>query len=88
MKSWSRGGVLLGLMFGFNYQLKLNEMTQFCMSTDYIYPSYPTKPLREVLVEMTDGGVDYALECVGSPMVMVGVFTSSTLSVQLSFEHM
>lgn len=32
-----------------------------------------SKPIQEVLVELTDGGVDYALECVGSPAIMVGV---------------
>lgn len=40
-------------------------------ATDCINPRDHAKPIQEVLVEMTDGGVDYAMECVGSPVVMV-----------------
>ncbi|TNN64096.1 Alcohol dehydrogenase class-3 [Liparis tanakae] len=32
-----------------------------------------SRPIQEVLLEMTDSGLDYALECVGSPDVMEGV---------------
>jgi len=36
-------------------------------------PKYQSRPIQEVLLEVTDGGLDYALECVGSPDVMEGV---------------
>lgn len=42
-------------------------------ATECINPGDHRKPIQEVLVEMTGGGVDYALECVGSPHIMVGV---------------
>lgn len=38
---------------------------------------YGDKPIQDVLVEMTNGGVDYALECVGSPVIMVDVISGS-----------
>ncbi len=41
--------------------------------TECVNPKDHSKSIQEVLVEMTGGGVDYALECVGSPGVMVGV---------------
>lgn len=41
-------------------------------ATDCINPRNGEKPIQEAVVEMTGGGVDYALECVGSPAVMVG----------------
>lgn len=43
-------------------------------TTECINPrDHPNKTIQEVLVEKTCGGVDYALECVGSPVIMVGV---------------
>ncbi|XP_068571295.1 alcohol dehydrogenase class-3-like [Cebidichthys violaceus] len=37
-----------------------------------------TEPIGQVLVNMTDGGVDYALECDGSPDVMSAALESTT----------
>lgn len=39
-------------------------------ATEFINPNDHKKPMNEVLVEMTNGGVDFSLECVGSPAVM------------------
>lgn len=47
-------------------------------ATDCINPRDHNKPIQKVLEEMTEGGVDYALECVGSPTLMVGVSTCLT----------
>lgn len=47
-------------------------------ATDCVNPSDYTKPIQEVVVEKTDGGVDYALECVGSPHVMSAALESTT----------
>lgn len=55
------------------------EKARLLGATDCINPTEHTKPIQEVLVEMTDGGVDYALECVGNPDVMVGVSASFTI---------
>ncbi|GLD52064.1 alcohol dehydrogenase 1, partial [Lates japonicus] len=38
--------------------------------TEFVNPKDHTKPISQVLAEMTDGGVDYSLECVGDVQVM------------------
>lgn len=46
-------------------------------ATECINPrDYGNKPIQDILVEKTNGGVDYALECVGSPVTMVDVIFS------------
>lgn len=40
-------------------------------ATDVVNPKDHSKPIQEVLVEMTDGGVDYSFECVGNVAIMV-----------------
>ncbi|XP_047145217.1 alcohol dehydrogenase class-3 isoform X1 [Hydra vulgaris] len=39
-------------------------------ATDFINPNNLTKPLQEVLCELTDGGLDYTFECVGNVNTM------------------
>ncbi|KAJ8271615.1 hypothetical protein COCON_G00104740 [Conger conger] len=39
-------------------------------ATDFVNPKDYEKPISQVLAEMTNGGVDFALECVGSVEVM------------------
>ena len=39
-------------------------------STDVVNPNDYDKPIQEVIVEMTDGGVDYSFECIGNVKVM------------------
>ncbi|CAJ1073991.1 Hypothetical predicted protein [Xyrichtys novacula] len=39
-------------------------------ATDFVNPKDHNKPISEVLAEMTNGGVDFSLECVGSVAVM------------------
>ncbi|XP_051796684.1 alcohol dehydrogenase 1-like isoform X4 [Acanthochromis polyacanthus] len=39
-------------------------------ATDVINPKDHNKPIHEVLIEMTNGGVDYSLECIGNVEVM------------------
>ncbi|NWI08664.1 ADHX dehydrogenase, partial [Crypturellus soui] len=39
-------------------------------ATECINPQDFKKPIQEVLVEMTDGGVDYSFECIGNVGVM------------------
>jgi S-(hydroxymethyl)glutathione dehydrogenase/alcohol dehydrogenase len=39
-------------------------------ATDLINPKDFDKPIQEVIVEMTDGGVDYSFECIGNVNVM------------------
>ncbi|HDN9020471.1 S-(hydroxymethyl)glutathione dehydrogenase/class III alcohol dehydrogenase [Aeromonas salmonicida] len=39
-------------------------------ATDCINPNDFDKPIQEVIVEMTDGGVDFSFECIGNVKVM------------------
>ena len=39
-------------------------------ATDFINPKNYDKPIQEVIVELTDGGVDYSFECVGNVDLM------------------
>lgn len=42
-------------------------------ATECVNPKNHTQDIQNVIVEKTNGGVDYALECVGNPVIMVGV---------------
>lgn len=39
-------------------------------ATDCVNPKEHTSPIQEVIVQMTDGGVDYSFECIGDVNVM------------------
>ncbi|GBC06513.1 hypothetical protein RclHR1_00690003 [Rhizophagus clarus] len=39
-------------------------------ATDFVNPDDYDKPIQQILVEMTDGGLDYTFECIGNPKVM------------------
>jgi len=39
-------------------------------ATDCVNPKDFDKPIQEVIIEMTDGGVDYSFECVGNVQLM------------------
>ncbi|XP_013857419.1 alcohol dehydrogenase class-3 [Austrofundulus limnaeus] len=56
---------------------KFEKAKQFG-ATRCINPRDHSKPIQEVLVEMSNGGVDYALECVGSPAIMSAALDSTT----------
>lgn len=46
------------------------EMAKKLGATDFVNPKNFDKPIQEVIVEMTDGGVDYSFECVGNVKLM------------------
>uniref|UniRef100_A0A8C9YEV1 Zgc:77938 n=1 Tax=Sander lucioperca TaxID=283035 RepID=A0A8C9YEV1_SANLU len=46
-------------------------------ASECVNPNQCSRPIQEVLVDMTGGGVDYALECVGSPGVMSAALEST-----------
>lgn len=46
------------------------EMAKKLGATDFVNPKKFDKPIQEVIVEMTDGGVDYSFECVGNVELM------------------
>ena len=46
------------------------ELARQLGATDCINPKDYDKPIQEVIVELTDGGVDYSFECIGNVNVM------------------
>ena len=46
------------------------EMALKLGATEFVNPKNYDKPIQEVIVEMTDGGVDYSFECVGNVDIM------------------
>ena len=48
-------------------------------ATDFVNPKDHNKPINRVLFEMTDGGVDFSLECVGNVGVMVRIYIEEVL---------
>ncbi|MFV0665865.1 S-(hydroxymethyl)glutathione dehydrogenase/class III alcohol dehydrogenase [Denitromonas sp.] len=46
------------------------EIARSLGATDCVNPSEFDKPIQDVIVEMTDGGVDYSFECVGNVKLM------------------
>ncbi|XP_004453759.3 all-trans-retinol dehydrogenase [NAD(+)] ADH4 [Dasypus novemcinctus] len=48
-------------------------------ATDCLNPRDLDKPIQEVLIEMTDGGVDFALDCAGGTEVMKAALECTTI---------
>ena len=46
------------------------EIAKKLGATDLVNPNKFDKPIQEVIVEMTDGGVDFSFECIGNVKVM------------------
>lgn len=46
------------------------ELAKKLGATDCINPKHYDKPIQQVIVELTDGGVDYSFECIGNVNVM------------------
>ena len=46
------------------------EMAKLLGATDFINPEEHNLPIQEVIVDLTDGGVDYSFECIGNVNVM------------------
>lgn len=46
------------------------EMAKALGATDCVNPKKHDKPIQDVIVELTDGGVDYSFECIGNVNTM------------------
>jgi len=46
------------------------EMAKLLGATDCVNPKNYDKPIQEVIVDITDGGVDYSFECIGNVHTM------------------
>jgi len=57
-------------IIGIDINEKKFELAKQLGATDCINPQNFDKPIQEVIVEMTDGGVDFSFECIGNVNVM------------------
>lgn len=79
-----------GLQFGkvtlqqTKYFLELDRIsaTKFG-ATECINPKDHEKPIQQVLVDMTDGGLDYTFECIGNVATMVSYSSQMLLFMVL-----
>jgi S-(hydroxymethyl)glutathione dehydrogenase / alcohol dehydrogenase len=46
------------------------DMAKLLGATDFVNPKNFDRPIQEVIVDMTDGGVDYSFECIGNVGLM------------------
>ena len=46
------------------------ELARQFGATDFVNPKDSDRPVQEVIVDLTDGGVDYSFECIGNVHVM------------------
>nr|WP_297460728.1 S-(hydroxymethyl)glutathione dehydrogenase/class III alcohol dehydrogenase [uncultured Halomonas sp.] len=46
------------------------ELARAFGATDFVNPKDHSDPIQQVIVDMTDGGVDYSFECIGNVNVM------------------
>ena len=59
-----------GRIIGIDINESKFDLAKQLGATDVVYPKNFDKPIQEVIVEMTDGGVDYSFECIGNVNVM------------------
>lgn len=50
--------------------IKLSYAAKNFGVTEFINPKEHEKPIQQVIVDLTDGGVDYSFECIGNVSVM------------------
>src|SRR5690554_3439179 len=59
-----------GRIIGIDINESKFELAKKLGATDCINPKNFDKPIQDVIVELTDGGVDYSFECIGNVNVM------------------
>ncbi|WBA83712.1 S-(hydroxymethyl)glutathione dehydrogenase/class III alcohol dehydrogenase [Endozoicomonas sp. GU-1] len=59
-----------GRIIGVDINEKKFELARKLGATDCVNSTLVDKPIQEVIVEMTDGGVDFSFECIGNVNVM------------------
>ncbi|WP_394541538.1 S-(hydroxymethyl)glutathione dehydrogenase/class III alcohol dehydrogenase [Lysobacter enzymogenes] len=59
-----------GRIVGVDTNASKFELAKSMGATDCVNPKDFDRPIQEVLVEMTDGGVDFSFECIGNVEVM------------------
>ncbi|BFT31254.1 S-(hydroxymethyl)glutathione dehydrogenase/class III alcohol dehydrogenase [Alteromonas sp. D210916BOD_24] len=59
-----------GRIIGIDINESKFDLAKQLGATDVVNPNHFDKPIQEVIVEMTDGGVDFSFECIGNVNVM------------------
>ena len=59
-----------GRIIGIDVNPDKFELAKQMGATDFVNPKEYDRPLQEVIVDLTDGGVDYSFECIGNVSVM------------------
>ena len=59
-----------GRIIGIDINTSKYDLARKLGATDLINPKDFDKPIQDVIVEMTDGGVDFSFECIGNVNVM------------------
>ena len=59
-----------GRIIGIDTNPSKFELAKKMSATDCVNPKDSTKPIQDVIVEMTDGGVEFSFECIGNVHVM------------------
>lgn len=59
-----------GRIIGIDTNTSKFDMAQRLGATDVVNPADYDRPVQDVIVDMTDGGVDYSFECIGNVSVM------------------
>lgn len=57
------------------------ELGKLFGATDFLNPIKYEKPIQEVLIEMTDGGLDYTFECIGNVKTMASKIKNNCLNI-------
>jgi len=57
-----------------------NFLAKLFGATDFVNPLKYEKPIQDVLIEMTDGGLDYTFECIGNVKTM-----ASEIQIYITF---
>ncbi len=67
-----QGAVMAGAsrIFAIDVNPDKFEMAKMLGATDFVNPKDYDRPIQEVIVDLTDGGVDYSFECVGNTQLM------------------
>ncbi|XP_034162079.2 alcohol dehydrogenase class-3-like [Pangasianodon hypophthalmus] len=63
-------------IIGVDINAEKREIAKKFGVSEFVNPNDHSKPIQEVLVEMTSGGVDYSFECVGNVSLMRAAFES------------
>ncbi len=67
-----QGAVMAGAerIIGIDINPAKYELAKQLGATDYVNPQDHSNPIQEVIIDLTDGGVDYSFECVGNTDLM------------------